>query len=52
MRVYHDRLVNKEDRDMFIGECTRLANTFRALEKEKEPEIKEPAEGAEAGAGA
>ena len=50
MRVYHDRLVNKEDRDMLVAECTKLANTFHDVEKGKPAEVKEPAEGAGAGA--
>ena len=42
MRIYYDRLVNKEDRDMFVAEGIRLANTFQGLEKSKDQkEVKE-----------
>lgn len=34
MRVYHDRLVTKEDRDAFIAYATRIGNTFQALAKD------------------
>ena len=35
MRVYHDRLVNKEDKDLFIENATKIAQTFYGLAKEE-----------------
>ena len=31
MRVFHDRLVSNEDKDMLIAECVRIGNTFFAV---------------------
>jgi len=33
MRVYHDRLVSKEDKDMFIAESIKIGNSFAAIGK-------------------
>jgi len=37
MRVYHDRLVSKEDKDLFIAECINIGNTFQSITKEPLP---------------
>ena len=31
MRVYHDRLISKEDKDIFIQESVRLGNELNSL---------------------
>lgn len=33
MRVYHDRLISKEDKDLFIAEAVRLGNEFNKFGK-------------------
>lgn len=43
MRVYQDRLVSKEDRDIFSAKCVELGNTFQALTKENSESV-EPAD--------
>ena len=34
MRIYHDRLINNEDKELFINECVTLGNTFLPLAKD------------------
>lgn len=34
MRVYHDRLVSKEDKDIFIAKSVEIGNSFFPLGKE------------------
>ena len=41
MRVFHDRLINSEDKNMFIEECKVIGNTFQALAKQEEEENKD-----------
>ncbi len=45
MRVYHDRLVSKEDKDLFIGNAATIANSFlpmgKQLQEQAEKESKE-----------
>lgn len=38
MRVFHDRLVSKEDKDLFIAESINIANSFLPLSKDPVPE--------------
>lgn len=38
MRVFHDRLVNKEDKDLFISECIKIGNTFQNIAKDVQPD--------------
>jgi len=45
MRVYHDRLVNSEDKEMFIGEAVKLGNTIFEAAREKNKDKKAPQEG-------
>jgi dynein heavy chain, axonemal len=34
MRVYHDRLVSKEDKDMFIAKSIEIGNSYFPLAKD------------------
>lgn len=33
MRVYHDRLISKQDKDLFIAESVRIGNEFNKFGK-------------------
>lgn len=41
MRVYHDRLISKEDKDLFIAEAVKLGNDFNGFVPAEPPSAEE-----------
>jgi hypothetical protein len=41
MRVYHDRLISKEDKDIFIAETVKLGNDFNGFVPAEPPSAEE-----------